>query len=669
MTTMTSEGTRRPPRPLLGRAERRRPLTSVWERLPRSLVFAAIAIAALDLAGWIFDVRTLRSVRSDYPSLKANSAVAIIALSLATLAFHRGRLLLAALVLPVTVAFVGLIEYAAHVDLGVNQLLFTDHDIVSGIPPGRESINAAVAILFLAAALLAARRPGSRHALLSQLCALCALVVSYLGLIGYLTGIEGPYGFGTITRLSLPGTLALLLLSLAALGLRAREAMMRALSGGSGSLAATFARLTFPFAVILPPLTLALEIRLVKGGLVTRPIADWVSVFAMTALLVGSVAAAIHVVEELEVRTRVAEQAHRKSERLFRRFIDTIPDHSLAYLDAQGVHRELSGEIEKIYGYSVDQILNTDGSFMRRAGDDPATELAEALRTGRFEAEVPQRRRDGTTVWVHLIITPMLDDEGAHLGYVKIGRDVTEERLQRIELAERGQELERSNKELEEFAYVASHDLSAPLRAISGYLDLIGRRYQPGPEVAHFMERAMLACVRMQTMTDDLLIYSRASHHELLLEAVQTGEVVGDLQEMFARQIEGEGARVEIGELPTVRADRAQLSQVLQNLIGNALKFHSDEPAQIRIGANREGRYWRFEVADNGIGIGPEHVEQLFKMFHRPNGEQFPGSGIGLTVCKRIVDRHGGSIRHEPAPGGGSVFSFTLPATEETCNR
>lgn len=226
-------------------------------------------------------------------------------------------------------------------------------------------------------------------------------------------------------------------------------------------------------------------------------------------------------------------------------------------------------------------------------------------------------------------------------------------------------DLVRSNAELEQFAYATSHDLQEPLRMVVGYTQLLQRRLADklDGESREFMAYAVDGATRMQQLIQDILAYSRVGTRAEPSEPVESAEVVRDVLGRLATAIAESGADIELGTLPGVFADRTQLAQLFQNLIGNAIKFRrKDAPAKVRVEARREGSAWRFEVADNGIGIDPEYRRRLFVIFQRLHTRrEYPGTGIGLAICKRIVERHGGEIGIGTAPGGGSVFWFTLP--------
>jgi signal transduction histidine kinase len=225
-------------------------------------------------------------------------------------------------------------------------------------------------------------------------------------------------------------------------------------------------------------------------------------------------------------------------------------------------------------------------------------------------------------------------------------------------------ELARSNKELEQFAYVASHDLQEPLRMVSSYTQLLEQRYRGklDSDAHEFINYAVDGARRMHRLINDLLEFSRVSTRGKSLELVDANDVLGAVRANLGAAIEDAGALVTNEELPTVMVDPTQLGQLLQNLIGNAIKFHGPEPPRVHIAAREQEREWVFAVKDNGIGIEPEYFARIFVIFQRLHvAAEYPGTGIGLAVCKRIVERHGGRIWVESESGRGAQFFFTVP--------
>ncbi len=228
-------------------------------------------------------------------------------------------------------------------------------------------------------------------------------------------------------------------------------------------------------------------------------------------------------------------------------------------------------------------------------------------------------------------------------------------------LMHRATDLERSNRELEEFAYVASHDLAEPLRSIGSYLELIERRTELDEQSKVFFGNVQSGAQRMSRLIDDLLRYSRTGRSALERKPVSSEQIVDETMRGLANQLDEAGARVELGDLPMVEADPVLLGQVFQNLLANAVKFRADAPPVVRVSGRELPDGWEFSVQDNGIGVPAAHADKVFKMFKRLHRrDEYEGTGIGLSVCQRIVERHGGEIHVEPVDDGGSRFVFTV---------
>jgi signal transduction histidine kinase len=235
------------------------------------------------------------------------------------------------------------------------------------------------------------------------------------------------------------------------------------------------------------------------------------------------------------------------------------------------------------------------------------------------------------------------------------------------DLARSVKELARSNQDLEQFAYVASHDLQEPLRMVAAYTQLLAEKYKGrlDEQADKYIHYAVDGATRMQTLIQDLLAFSRAGRAGMELDETDSRVLVQQAMLNLDGAIRDSNATIQCGTLPTLFCNSAQLRQVFQNLIGNAIKFHGAAPLIVNVNAEKDNNEWLFSVADNGIGIAPEQLESIFVIFHRLHTrEQYPGNGIGLSICKKIVERHGGQIWVESSEGKGTTFKFTLPVQQ-----
>jgi light-regulated signal transduction histidine kinase (bacteriophytochrome) len=288
------------------------------------------------------------------------------------------------------------------------------------------------------------------------------------------------------------------------------------------------------------------------------------------------------------------------------------------------------------------------------------------------------RHKDGQLTDVFYNATVYKNEAGEVQGVFAAARDITEKKATEAELEkyrlhledlvkQRTEELARSNKDLEQFAYVASHDLQEPLRAVSGFVSLLERQLQDSlnTKTKEYMNFTVDGVTRMQSLINGLLEYSRIDTRGNPPERTDSSKPLADAILSLQASIQESGAKITHDNLPTVNIDPVQLSQLFQNLISNAIKFRSDAPPEIYISADRQDNAWRFAVRDNGIGIEPQYAERVFMIFQRLHTrKKYAGTGIGLSLCKKIVERHGGKIWVESEPGKGSTFYFTVPDIE-----
>ena len=314
------------------------------------------------------------------------------------------------------------------------------------------------------------------------------------------------------------------------------------------------------------------------------------------------------------------------------------------------------------------KVLRPDGSPMPL--EERPIAVAMATREAVRDCLVGLDRTDGSRVWLNLSAVPLLGGSGEFAGVLVSAADVSRLHQAETELALQAEELARSNAELEQFAYVASHDLQEPLRMVSSFLQLLKQNYggKLGEDGEDFINYAVDGALRMQQMISDLLEFSRVGRQGDPLSETELDAVMEEALTNLGGAVEDAGAKVTQDQLPIVVGDACQLVQLFQNLLGNAVKFRGERPSRVHVGAEGGEGEWVFRVQDNGIGIPPADAERIFRTFERLHTrDEFPGTGIGLAVCKKIVERHGGRIWAESKPEEGTTIYFTLPSerTEE----
>ena len=369
---------------------------------------------------------------------------------------------------------------------------------------------------------------------------------------------------------------------------------------------------------------------------------------------------------------RTMEQRFRASEERFRTFFDNAPIGK-CMTAPDGRLMRVNRAFGEMLGYSLEEIQTVNFAAITHADDlAESVECVRCLLAGEQDDWTMEKRylaKDGREVWTLVNTRLQRDQAGAPLHFLTHVQDITERKQAEVDRAKLSEDLQRSNRELEQFAYVASHDLQEPLRMVASYTQLLAQRYQGklDEKADVYIGYAVDGARRMQGLISDLLAFSRVGTRAERRDPTACGEVVAEVLRGLEKAIEESGAVIEVGELPTVLADRSQLGQVFQNLIANAIKFRGDHPPHIEVSAQRSGEEWVFRVADDGIGIDPAFEDKIFVIFQRLHArDEYPGSGMGLAIVKKIIERHGGRITLKSVPGQGASFTFALPAAEVT---
>lgn len=641
------------------------------ERAAQATTAAGVLVMLLGLVvlvvGWWGGVDAVTHLLPTLESMKANTAVGFILLGggLLALGVHAPRW--AAVVPGLATSVLGVltvIEYWAGAEFGIDELLAADP--TSTGTPGRMGLNTAIAFAVVGLALALASRPAPRLRLAAQALAVASGGIATLAFLGYVYDVTAARGLASATEMALHTAAGLIVV---AIGLSAATSDVGLISETRGpSTSAILARTTFTTAVLSVIGAAAFSEILRRTGVITQ---TELSLAVTATLSVAVVGASVLLVAR---RVRLAEEDTEVITAGLGTILDAVGDlhyrvdQSGMVLDRHGSRTLPSGDTTAV-GRQLADLYPTEAAIQIRAAIESAVGGVAVDVTYLEDAQYDPRTFEVQVIPFgdELAVADRDITRVAEANQLLRGlNDVLEERV-----AERTDELETANQELERFAYVASHDLQEPLRMVSSFVGRLQEMYgdqfdEEGREYLHF---AVDGAERMSALINALLEFSRVGTGKLekVVEVPLRG-LVDDVLAMMGAGIEDAGASVVIGEdLPTVRCDPTLMGQVVQNLVGNALKFSSpDRPPVVTVdarpGQGENDKYWVIIVEDNGIGIPEEYAGRIFEMFRRLHGRgKYPGTGIGLAIVQRIVERHGGKIWTESVTTGGTRFLFTLP--------
>ncbi|WP_247236721.1 PAS domain-containing sensor histidine kinase [Telluribacter sp. SYSU D00476] len=376
------------------------------------------------------------------------------------------------------------------------------------------------------------------------------------------------------------------------------------------------------------------------------------------------------------------EESLRQSEERYRSLVEQVTDYGIFMLDERGRIISWNEGARRMKGYNPDEIIGKYFSIFYPEEDilngKPSHELKVAREVGKYEEEGWRLRKDGTRFWANVVITAVYNYDGALIGYSKVTRDLTErkeaeralrdsyERYRQLseELKIINEELTLANEELEQFTSIVSHDLQEPVRTIKSFLQLIDMKLnnQQYEDMQIYITKSVNAANRMKELIQNLLSYTQVSKKEISEDEVNVQELLNQALQNVKTSVDTTNAEIIIeSEVDTIHGDSIQLVQLIQNLLSNALKFTEAESPRIMIKCNKEDGQVKFAISDNGIGIAEDDLSKIFEIFRRLNTrKEYPGTGIGLAICKKIVDRHRGKIWPVSEKGKGTTFYFTI---------
>jgi PAS domain S-box-containing protein len=344
----------------------------------------------------------------------------------------------------------------------------------------------------------------------------------------------------------------------------------------------------------------------------------------------------------------------------------------VAITDPAGKIIHVNDKFCEISKYSREELLGQNHRIINSAYHPREffIDLWKTISSGQiWEGEIRNRAKDGSFYWVYTTIVPFLNERGKPYEYVSIRYEITSRKRAEEQLIHYADRLESSNRELQDFASVAAHDLQEPLRKIQAFSDRLKTKYRDllGDDGKDYLDRMLASARRMQTLIDDLLSYSRVTTKAQPFIPTDLNQILREVTSDLEVRIESTHAKIVAEKLPTIDSDPSQMRQLLQNIVGNALKFHKpDTPPEVRIGAGIQGGLCELKIQDNGIGFDEKYLDRIFTIFQRLHGKsQYEGTGVGLAVVRRIVERHHGQITAKSALGKGATFIITLPVKQK----
>jgi PAS domain S-box len=387
--------------------------------------------------------------------------------------------------------------------------------------------------------------------------------------------------------------------------------------------------------------------------------------------------------EKQDIEQRIIEEL-RKSEERYHKMIEEVEDYAILLLDKEGIVQNWNRGAEKIKGYKEEEIVGKSFRVFYLPEDQlkglPDQLIAEAAVKGKALHEGWRARKDGSAFWGSVVITALHDDQNNVVGFSKVTRDLTERKSAEDKIRQYNNELEFQNKELEQFAYAAAHDMKEPLRKIRFYTNMVfdnAGHLLPEKE-REYLKRTITAAARMQVLIDDLLTYSRTSTIEKELKKVDLGKILAEIQSAHSDTIRDLKAKIEVGPMPELDGIPFQLMQLFDNLLSNSLKYHhparqpriairSEKVLTREPGADTDAEpreFYRITVSDNGIGFDAKYAEKVFDLFQRLHDKvTYSGTGIGLALCRKIAQNHKGFILAHSEEDVGAIFTVYLPVS------
>ena len=631
-----------------------------------------VFIGFIVLFGWIFNIQFFLSPGLGFSTIKSNVGLIFILIGFSIWLLQNKRInknnrriaqIIAFIV--VLIGFLTIMEYLFNLNLGIDQILFKETvGALHTSSPNRMAFSAALDSFLAGIGILLMDIKTQHNYRPNQIFAVIGGLISLLALLGYVYGVSTLYYIPQYTAIALYAALTFILVFTAIMFARPENGIMSTIT--SESLAGLLSRRLLPLIIILPIILGTIWKWGINSGLYDNSFSYALLVFSIIIFLSIVLWTTANSIKKIEFERNKVREDLRLSNRYNRSLIEASVDPLLT-IDPNGKITDVNNSTEIITGFNRNELIGTDFSDYFTEPPKARSGYQKVFQKGiiqNYELEI--KHRDGHITPVRYNASVYKDDSNNVIGVFASARDISEIKVAENNLKLKLEELSRSNAELEQFAYISSHDLQEPLRMIASYLQLLERKYKGklDAKADKYIHFSVDGATRMQNLIDDILDFSRVTTRAKKLKLTDLEPIYKEVLSNLEVSIDENKAIISHDPLPVVMADKTQISQVFQNLINNAIKFRSKDQPKINISVKKEDNQWIFAVQDNGIGINPKHSDRIFEVFKRLHKKrEYSGTGIGLAICKKIIERHGGHIWVESELGKGSIFYFTLPKT------
>ena len=626
-----------------------------------------IAFGVLFLAGWLFNIEIFKSPGYDFSTIKSNVALCLIFIGLSLFFLQNKRLnqrnQRLAWIFAVIVALIGfltIVEYLFNINIGLDQFLFQEAPgALRTSSPNRMAFNGAINILITGIALLTldTERKGQWPA---QYMMIVVGVISLLAISGYLYQASELYQIANYTGIAVYAALMFIFIMFGVLSARPDKGIMEILT--SNRIAGIFGRRVILAIIVIPLILGWLRFLGEQFGFYGSNFRAAISTVSTIIVLAIFVWLSVVSIDKIDLRRLEAEENIKRQADLINLTHDAIFVHNM-----DNKITFWNNGSEETYGWSREEAVGkVTNALLRSEYPAPLDEIQnDVLSYGQWDGELKHKKRDGTIITVLSRWSLQKDEKGRPLGFLEINTDITKRKEAQKKLKELVEELKCSNYELQQFTFLTSHDLQEPLRSIASFSQLLERRYKDklGKDADEYINFLVDAATRMKEMIQGLLDYSNIGTQKEEFEPLNVENILKQVLSNLKDLIEENGALISYDPLPVITADKKQMVQLFQQLIENAIKFKKGkETPRIHISSSLGTDEYKFSVYDNGIGIESQYSQKIFEIFKRLHTiDEYRGTGIGLAICKRIVERHGGKIWVESKYGEGSTFYFTIP--------